>query len=346
MDEGAVRLLQSRWRSAQVKAEIMAAIAHEVAEPSLALSQAAQHALLPKDQFGNLLPLCCSLECFRCFGSGVYTYMIWMRHMTKVFIAAALVNLPTAVHNGAGSRLSEPSWMTINSLGNVEGLNGSYGPTQLLTTLILLYALVRGSRELQAAEAEVQASDSSFDADDDDDASTSPGLRLINRGYRGGSSPASAEGREQEARLLPAEGVEEVSRYMAARYGKGGLLKGGSPLSKSSVMITGLPRWFGQSVADTEALREYLGSRWGDVPHITVARTYRVLLLRMRARRDLVEKLCVVGRVEPCHVHPTMPWLLMMLLLRCLRPPDVVAPSIPVLDSCVLAISGTMSRCG
>ena len=52
-------------------------MALKVAEPDIEASRAAQNALLPHDQFGRLLPLHCSLDCFKCFGSGVYCMRIW-----------------------------------------------------------------------------------------------------------------------------------------------------------------------------------------------------------------------------------------------------------------------------
>ena len=63
--------LQSKWRSRALRAEIQASLALYVAKPSMAQARAAQKAVLPHDELGNLLPLNCSIECFKCFGSGI-----------------------------------------------------------------------------------------------------------------------------------------------------------------------------------------------------------------------------------------------------------------------------------
>ena len=113
VEEAKVRVIQSRWRAHNLRAEIESMIAHEFAAPKISVSRAAQRALLPKLESGALVPLYCSLDTFSCFGSGVYCYMLWIRLMAKVFFAAFLVNLPTMFHNVNGGKLSSANWMTI-----------------------------------------------------------------------------------------------------------------------------------------------------------------------------------------------------------------------------------------
>ena len=113
VEEAKVRVIQSRWRAHNLRAEIESMIAHEFAAPKISVSRAAQRALLPKLESGALVPLYCSLDTFSCFGSGVYCYMLWIRLMAKVFFAAFLVNLPTMFHNANGGKLSSANWMTI-----------------------------------------------------------------------------------------------------------------------------------------------------------------------------------------------------------------------------------------
>lgn len=114
--------LQSRWRSRAVRSEVQAAAADTVAPPDKAVSREAQFAALPKDESGNLLPLCCALENFKIFGSGVYCYMIWVRLMQRVFISAFLINLPTFFNNVAGNRLPHKhiTFFTSGTLGCVR----------------------------------------------------------------------------------------------------------------------------------------------------------------------------------------------------------------------------------
>lgn len=259
----AAQAIQSKWRSKALRAEVEAAVAMYVSEPSLARARAAQLALLPQDQYGKLLPLNCSLECFKCFGSGVYCYMIWIRFMKHVFLAATVINLPTMFNNLAGEHfglgafsLSKLISAEAYTLGNADDLNGSYGPCLLLTTLLFLYALVHGRNQLLHAEEEMQAEE----------------MQVRN-----------ASMQRQKSSLSPSTPTRQRTR--ASKEG-GGV----TSASQTTVMLTGLPPSFGQTSSHVDDLRDFV-SQWGDGTKISVARAQRTLLLRMRARSSLVEAL-------------------------------------------------------
>lgn len=84
---------------AALHAEVQARLGAAVAAPSILKSKAAQKALLPHDEHGELLPLDTPIESFKVFGSGVYAYMRWFHFMGRVFVAAFAFSLPNLIHN-------------------------------------------------------------------------------------------------------------------------------------------------------------------------------------------------------------------------------------------------------
>ena len=130
------------------------------ATPSIEVSRAVQTARLPRDDNGNLLPLTCSLSCFKVFGPGVYAYMVWQRFMMMTFGIAFAFVMPNMSHNAFGDRLLNPTWLNIHSLGNISEVNISYAIVELLVSITFLLALRRGKQLLDHAEKDVKAEES------------------------------------------------------------------------------------------------------------------------------------------------------------------------------------------
>jgi hypothetical protein len=148
--------IQSLWRGRAVRGVLEQVLAKEVAPPSMEVSKALQEAMLPHDDQLNLLPLTCSIECFKVFGAGVYCYMRWQRFMMHTFLVAFAFSLPNIIYNCLGSRLGSPTWLTVHSLGNASSLNAPYGIAELLVCLTFLVALFRGRVLLVESEEEVE----------------------------------------------------------------------------------------------------------------------------------------------------------------------------------------------
>ena len=91
------------------------------------------------------LPLSCPIECFKAFGPGVYTYMLWMRLMKRVFAVAFAFALGNMAHNWAGGEYDlncgGNCWLSVHTIGNVGSLNASYGVSELLVLCVLLYGM-------------------------------------------------------------------------------------------------------------------------------------------------------------------------------------------------------------
>ena len=152
MAEASATKLQSMWRGHKLRRALEYQLCEIIAPPSMKVSRAAQTAALPRDQNGQLLPICCSIECFKAFGAGVYAYMKWQRFMVTVFLIAFAFALPNMIHNSFGEMLTSPSWLTLHSLGNVAGLNASYGVVELLVCATFTVALFYGQKLIQDAE--------------------------------------------------------------------------------------------------------------------------------------------------------------------------------------------------
>eukprot|EP00966_Prymnesium_polylepis_P066998 1555062-Prymnesium_polylepis.1 len=122
--------------------------------PDIKKAVAHAEALLPHDQHGRLLPLNCPIECFQAFGSGIYTYMLWVRLMRRVFLVAFALNIANMVHNITGGELRrEASVWSIHTLGNVSKLNTSYGATEVLVMGVLVYAMFQGAKLVRSQAA-------------------------------------------------------------------------------------------------------------------------------------------------------------------------------------------------
>ena len=90
------------------------------------------------------LPMSCPIECFEAFGEGVYCYMLWMRLMKRTFFVAFAFALGNMAHNWAGRDQLDCGgncWLSIHTIGNVGSLNASYGVSELLVLLVLLYSM-------------------------------------------------------------------------------------------------------------------------------------------------------------------------------------------------------------
>ena len=149
--------VQRVYRGARVRRRINQHLGRAVAEPDLKKSVAHAESLLPHDQNGELLPLNCPIECFQAFGSGIYTYMLWVQLMRKTFLVAFAFNIANMVHNITGGELKkEASVWSIHTLGNVSRLNTSYGATEVLVLGVLLYAMFEGVRLVRSQAALLQ----------------------------------------------------------------------------------------------------------------------------------------------------------------------------------------------
>ena len=118
--------------------------------------------VLPRLEDGALVPLTCPIECFKVFGEGVYSYVVWQRLMMQTFFIIFLIALPNTIHNIEGGGLKDASWMTVHTLGNVDDLNSSYGVVEVMVELTLIFALFYGSRLLAKAHVDF-AGDSTQD---------------------------------------------------------------------------------------------------------------------------------------------------------------------------------------
>ena len=147
---------QSLWRGRAVRVELVTQLVDVVAKASINVSKENQKSALPCDEKGELLPITCSLKCFKVFGSGVYAYMRWQYFMFQVFSVAFAFSLPNMIHNIFGGKLEAPSWMTIHTLGNLAELNASYGVAEMLVTITFVVALFRGRTLIKASELEVE----------------------------------------------------------------------------------------------------------------------------------------------------------------------------------------------
>ena len=146
--------MQAVFRGVFVRRRIYQHLGRAVAVPDLARAEAHARSLLPSDQEGALLPLSCPIECFRVFGSGIFTYMLWSRLMRNVFIVCFMLSVATMVHNLTGGKLQDANLLVALTLGNVDRLNSSYGATQALVLSVLIYAMFQ-SRHLVRMQAEL-----------------------------------------------------------------------------------------------------------------------------------------------------------------------------------------------
>ena len=146
--------MQAVFRGVFVRRRIYSHLDRAVAVPDLARAEAHAKALLPSDQEGELLPLSCPIECFRVFGSGIFTYMLWSRLMRNTFIVCFMLSVATMVHNLTGGKLQDANLLVALTLGNVDRLNSSYGATQALVLGVLLYAMFQ-SRHLVRMQSDL-----------------------------------------------------------------------------------------------------------------------------------------------------------------------------------------------
>ena len=149
--------LSAAWRGHAIRRATLTQVAALVAKPSLQVSRQVQRAALPRDHEGKLLPLTASIDCFKVFGSGVYSYMEWQRFMFVTFSLAFAVVLPSMVSNVSGSNLENASWLTKGSLGDVKAaaFNASYGAVELIVLSIFVISLFRGRDIIAAAKDQV-----------------------------------------------------------------------------------------------------------------------------------------------------------------------------------------------
>ena len=96
------------------------------------------------------------LHCFKAFGPGVYTYMIWVKHMQPAFLIAFLLAIPAAVYNTTGGELQSIGPWTSTTLGNVRSINASYGAIEVLVVLNFLVAMVRARDAVLREEASMR----------------------------------------------------------------------------------------------------------------------------------------------------------------------------------------------
>ena len=153
--------ISSLWRGHLIRDAIKDQLQSVVAKPSIKASKAAQTASLPHNERGELLPIFCSVECFKVFGAGVYAYMRWQQYMALVFAIAFALACPNMLYNALGDALPQiagdsSAWLTITTLGNVARVNVSYGVVELFICLTFVAALFHGRQMLTTAEAQVR----------------------------------------------------------------------------------------------------------------------------------------------------------------------------------------------
>ena len=147
----------SLWKGHLVRAAIKDQLSSVVSEPSIKASKAAQTASLPRDDKGKLLPIFCSVECFKVFGAGVYAYMRWQQYMAWVFGIAFAFACPNMLFNAFGGALPEGAGgVVVTTLGNVTSLNITYAVVEFFVCLTFLVALFHGRRLLEAAQEQVR----------------------------------------------------------------------------------------------------------------------------------------------------------------------------------------------
>ena len=125
--------------------------------PVLKRARAHLHELLPRDGGGKLLPLSCPDQCFQVFGVGVYSYMLWMRLMKRVFFVAFLFSVANLVQNAFGGVLRQSqSPLSVHTLGNVSMLDASYGASEFLVLCTLLYGMYEGTSLVRRTAASMR----------------------------------------------------------------------------------------------------------------------------------------------------------------------------------------------
>ena len=197
------------------------------AEPSLLESRRLQESYLPRRDASDprLISLMCPIEHFRVFGTGVYCYMRYTQFMGRIFLFAALLNLPTIVNNYGGARLgSHITWVTAGTLANAEEVSAMYGVVEILTIVLLIYAYICGRQLLHdadrgcdifdaeaAADPRSPAYNASAAHDGNCNSDNAPDVAPASAGKRGSASPFGGAGnpsfraQQQQPQQQPAQ---------------------------------------------------------------------------------------------------------------------------------------------
>ena len=135
---------------------MMVQLLHAAGVPRIERSREKATSLLPHSTDGKLLPLTAPLRCFKPFGPGVYTYMVWVKHMQPAFLIAFLLAIPAAVYNTTGGELRSIGPWTSTTLGNVRDVNATYGAIEVLVVLNFLVAMVRARDAVRKEDASMR----------------------------------------------------------------------------------------------------------------------------------------------------------------------------------------------
>lgn len=148
--------IQKHIRGKLVRVQLQRQMNRTVGVPDIERAKEYSRLLLPHDQDGELLPLSCPIECFRVFGSGIYSYMRWAVLMKRIFFVAFLFSFSSMVDNIFGGELHVKNWLAVPTIGNARSLNAAYGAAELLVLATLLWGMFAAVSIVRKDEALLQ----------------------------------------------------------------------------------------------------------------------------------------------------------------------------------------------